>query len=469
MRFVSQVLTWAMTLVVIRLLSPADYGLLAMATVIIAFLLRVSEIGLGPAIVQKAEIEVGVLNRIFGLVLIINLVISILLSLAAPAIAAFFQEERIVLLIRVMSLQFIGWAFLVIPDALLQKKMEFRKRSLIDLGSSILGGGTTLTCAFGGLGVWSLVAGTFVALAWRVVGLNIVMGSWYSPSFSFVGLKQYVLFGGSLSLSGLLWFVYTQVDVFVAGRWLGKEALGHYSVAMHLGSLFNQRISGILNQVAFPAFSLIQNDLKQVGEKVLLGVRVLSFFAFPCLWGMSAVAPEIVLIILGQKWEPAILPLSILTLIMPLRLIGNFVPNALQGVGRADIVLNNAIWACVLMLLAFIIGVEWGLAGLSYAWLIGSPLVFVQDTVRSMPALGLRKIEMVKSFLPSALASLTMYGAVTATRTLAGLDSARMSSIFVLISVGGATYICSALLLNRPGCNEVGRMFKQIASFRALS
>ncbi len=466
MRFASQMLTWAMTLVVIRVLSPADYGLLAMATVIIAFISRLSETGLGSAIVQKIEIEPDALKKILGLTLTINLAMSILLSLAAPALAAFFHEDRLVLLIQVMSLQFLGWAFMVIPDAVLQKQMEFRKRSMMDLAGSIISGGTTLACAFGGWGVWSLVAGTFVSLAWRAVGLNIIMGSWVSPSFSFAGLKPYVLFGGSLSLSGLLWFVYTQADVFIGGRWLGKEALGYYTVAMHLGSLFNQRISGILNQVAFPAFSHIQNDLQQVGEKMLLGIRVLSFFGFPCLWGMSAVAPEIVSIILGQKWAPAILPLSILTLIMPLRLIGNFVPNALQGVGRADVGLKNAIWTCILMVSAFLVGVEWGLAGLSYAWLVGAPLAFLQETVRSMPALGLRKLDMVKSFLPSALASLIMYCAVAATRMLAGLDSTNLSSMVILVFVGGVTYACSALLLNRPGCDEVRRMLRQLTGFR---
>ncbi|MDP1652030.1 MAG: lipopolysaccharide biosynthesis protein [Rhodocyclaceae bacterium] len=461
-RFVSQVLTWAMTLVVIRLLSPADYGLLAMATVVIAFLSMVSEIGLGPAIVQKAEIEPGVLNKIFGLVLIINLVICILLSLAAPAIAAFYQEERLVPLIRVMSLQFVISAFAVIPDALLQKQMEFRKRSLIDLGGSILGGGTTLACAFGGLGVWSLVAGTFVSQAWRVVGLNIAMGSWYRPSFSFVGLKPYVLFGGHLSLSGVLWFVYTQADVVIAGRWLGKEALGYYSVGMHLASLFNQRISGIINQVAFPAFSSIQHDLSQVAQKTLLGCRILSFFAFPVLWGISAVAPEIVTIVLGEKWIPAILPLSVLAVVQPLRIVQMFVPNAVQGIGRGDVILKNAVTACVIMPAAFLVGVNWGLLGLCIAWLIGSPLVFLSNSMRSMPALKMRSIDLLKTMTPTAISAAVMFGAVTAARSMGGLDSARVASLLILVTVGASTYAAMSWFTNRDGVREVVTIFRAV-------
>ncbi|WP_336511698.1 oligosaccharide flippase family protein [Candidatus Accumulibacter phosphatis] len=119
-------------------------------------------------------------------------------------------------------------------------------------------------------------------------------------------------------------FFYSQADMFVAGKLLGKEALGFYSVAMHLASLPVQKVSGILNQVAFPAFSKIQNDSATVKLHVLKSVRILSFLSFPVLWGISSIAPEIVQLLLGPKWEPAILPLQILPMIMPLRMISNF-------------------------------------------------------------------------------------------------------------------------------------------------
>src|SRR4030095_11317112 len=108
----------------------------------------------------------------------------------------------------------------------------------------------------------------------------------------------------------VLWFIYTQIDVVIAGRWLGKELVGFYTVAMHVASLPNQRIAAIINQVAFPAFASIQHDVKAVGRHLLLGVRVLSFIAFPVLWGISSVAPEIVTVVLGAKWNPATLPLQ---------------------------------------------------------------------------------------------------------------------------------------------------------------
>lgn len=468
MRLASQVLTWAMTLVVIRLLSPADYGLLAMATVIIAFLSLLSEIGLGPAIVQKSVIEPGILNKIFGLVLAFNLALCAALSLAAPLIAAFYQEERLVRIIQVMSLQFVVSAFVVIPDALLQKEMEFRKRSLLDMGAAVVGGLTTLGLALGGFGVWSLVVGTFASQVLKAIGVNVITRALCRPVLSFAGLREYVMFGGHISLGGVLWFFYTQADVLIAGKWLGKEALGYYAVAMHLASLFNQRIAGIINQVAFPAFSLIQNDLKQVGEKVLLGIRMLSFVSFPCLWGISAVAPETVLVVLGPKWEPAILPLSILALIMPLRIVGNFLPNAVQGIGRVDIMVRNVAWACVIMPVAFIIGVNWGLLGLCVAWLVGAPAVFMNNGWSCMHVLELRLTDLLKALFPSALSGLVMYFVVAITRWAAGMDPTSALSFLALVLTGAAAYGAASLLLNRAGCTEVLSMVKALAGSNSL-
>ena len=139
-RLLSQLVTWVITLAVIRLLAPADYGLLAMATVFVAFLTMFSELGLGAAIVQKAEVDEKLLKRAFGLILIVHFSLAALLALAAPLIAAFYTEPRVIPILRVLSLQFLLAAFAVIPDAQLQRRMEFRNRSLLD------GKGTMAKC-----------------------------------------------------------------------------------------------------------------------------------------------------------------------------------------------------------------------------------------------------------------------------------------------------------------------------------
>jgi len=464
-RLVSQVITWAITLVVIRLLTPADYGLLAMATVFVSFLAMFSELGLGAAVVQKADVDEGLLRRAFGVILVIHFSLAALLMLSAPLIGAFYDEPRVIPVIRVLSLQFILAGFAVIPDAQLQRRMEFRNRSLLDLSGAIAASVTTLAMAFSGAGVWALVAGYILSQIVKTIGTNWLSPFRHWPEFSVKGMKSLLRFGGHFTAAQVFWMFLSQVDLLICAKLLGKEVLGFYSVAMHLASLPSQRISGLVNQVAFPTFSRMQNDLPKVGANVLLGVRILSFFAFPVLWGMSSIAPEIVDVILGAKWAPSTVPMQVLALIIPLRMIGNFMATAIQGIGRTDIVLRNVIWASLISPFAFFIGATWwGLLGLTLAWLVVSPLVFLQAMMRGLPVLGLRLRQLGSAMLPAAGASLVMYGAVTWARQMFSVGQGGVLSLCVLIVVGALAYGAVSFGLNRKGLNEVLDLLRSIAT-----
>src|SRR3990167_1996283 len=212
-RLVSQGVTWAITLVVIRLLTPADYGLLAMATVFVSFLAMFCELGLGAAIVQKADVDEQLLRRAFGVILIIHFSLAALLMLSAPLIGAFYDEPRGIPVIRVLSLQFVLAGFAVIPDAQLQRRMEFRNRSLLDLSGAIVASFITLAMAFSGAGVWALVAGSILSQIWKTIGINWLSPFLHSPEFSVKGLRSLLRFGGHISAAQVFWMFYSQVDM----------------------------------------------------------------------------------------------------------------------------------------------------------------------------------------------------------------------------------------------------------------
>lgn len=466
-RLLSQVITWAITLVVIRLLTPADYGLLAMATVFVSFLAMFSELGLGAAVVQKTDVDDELLRRAFGVILVIHFSLAALLMLSAPLIGAFYDEPRVVPVIRVLSLQFVFAGFAVIPDAQLQRRMEFRNRSLLDLSGAIVASVTTLAMAFSGAGVWALVAGSILSQIVKTIGTNWLSPFWHWPDFSVKRMGSLLRFGGHFTAIQVIWMFLSQVDTLICAKLLGKDIVGLYSVAMDVASLPSQRISGLVNQVAFPTFSRMQDDLPKVGANVLTGVRILSFFAFPVLWGMSSITPEIVSVILGAKWTPSTVPMQVLALIMPLRIVGNFAGVAMQGVGRSDIVLRNVIWAMLISPIAFFIGANWwGLLGLVLAWLVVSPLVFFQAMMRGLPALGLRLGQLAKAMMPAAAAAFIMYGAVDGTRHFLLVDQKDMVRLYVLIVVGAVAYCAVSLWLNRKGSYEVLELLRTIASVK---
>lgn len=453
-RMLSQLVTWAITLVVIRLLTPADYGLLAMATMFLGFLMMVADVGIGPALVQKPGLSERELRQAFGIVLVFHLALAAALAVAAPLIASFFDDARLVPIVRVLSLRLVIGAFAVVPDAALQRELEFRKRSLLDLAATVAGSLVTLSLALAGGGVWALVFGSMTSQALKTVGINLLARCLKWPEFSLAEVRSLLFFGGQATLARVIWFFLVQADAFIAGKWLGKEALGFYSVAMHLASLPNQRISALINEVAFPAFSRLQHDVPRVAANTLLGVRVLSMVSFPILWGISSVAPEIVRVFLGLKWTESILPLQILGLVMPLRMITNFVSNPIQGLGRFGVGLANVVVAFLVMVTAFAVGVQWGLVGLCLAWLIGTPIVFLANMSRSTVVLGVPLNLLLASMARPAVTASVMYGVVVGCRTtvLAHVtDTARLAP---LILAGALTYGLMTLLLNRQGLTE---------------
>ena len=302
--------------------------------------------------------------------------------------------------------------------------------------------------------------GSLVAALLRAVGLNLRSPFLKWPVFSFRGAGQLLLFGGNITVARILWFAYSQSDVIIAGKLLGKELLGFYSVAMNLASLPASRISAIVNQVSFPAFARIQGDRQRYASSFLLAVRLLGFCVFPVLWGMSSIALELVPVLLGSNWLPAAVPLQLLALIMPVHMFAPFMNTAAQGIGRADIALKQVLLASLVMPAAFLIGSHWGLLGLAVAWVAAFPLVFAGAMALFLPVVGLRIRDFLGAMARPVLASLGMYASVTVARavlTPATIEAARMT---VLVVVGAAAYGVLTLLVNRDGYREMRGMLQ---------
>lgn len=454
-KLAAQIITWAITLVVIRLLTPEDYGLLAMASVFVAFMLMMSEAGLTPALIQKQDLAETSLRNVFAIVIVINLGLMLLLNLLAPAIANFFGEDRLIPILQVLSLRFLLSIFGTLPSVKLYRDLKFKDLSLMHLAATILGSISTLILAFAGFGVWALVLGNLLTSFINVVTLNVIAPTHLLPNFSLLGMRSLLVYGGNITLARLLWFFFTQIDVIIVGKLLGKEMLGFYSVSMQLASLPVQRISAIVNQVAFPVFSKIQSDLDQFRQFVLKAIRILSLVAFPVLWGISSIANELVLLLFGEKWETAILPLQLLALMMPFRMIANFLPSATDALGRPDIGMKNVLLASAIMPIAFLIGSQWGLLGVALAWVTIYPIVLSINIHRMLSAMNLGFYNFVYAITPALISALGMYMVVRAINLFAGTHLSQSLMLMAMILVGIIVYFSLTLLFNRNGYNEL--------------
>lgn len=459
-RLAAQAVSWAITIVVIRVLSPEDYGLLAMATVFVEFFAMMSQFGVGQAVVQAPDLDERKLRQMFGFAIVVNGALFAALFLGAPLVAVFFGEERLTAIVRVLAVPFLLSAFGMIPGAQLARKLAYKTGALIGLFGSIVGSVTTLVLALTGAGVWSLVWGSLAGAAWGVVICNIVSPFFKWPVFSFRGTRELLLFGGNVTITRILWFWYSQADTIIAGKLLGKELLGVYSVSMHLATLPASKLSALVNQVAFPAFARIQHDRERYASHFLLAVRLLSFAVFPALWGMSSIAPELVQVLLGDKWLEAILPLQLLALIMPVHMFAPFMNTAANGIGRADVSAKQVLIAALVMPVAFLIGSQWGLVGLALSWVIAFPVVFAAAIWLFVPVVGLRARDLLGAMAPTVLVCAGMYLAVTVARAILGSAMTDVALLTVLVLTGVAAYAALTAAFNRDGFREVTRTLR---------
>lgn len=462
-RFAGQLIAWAITLVVIRILNPSDYGLMAIAEVLIGFAALFQEMGLYTAMVQKQGLTSRQVEQAFGMLIIINSLIYALIFVSAPMLAVFFDDPRLTNIVRVLGVQFPLASVGVVQDAMLARSMNFKRKSFVNLAVGLANGLTTLGFALSGAGVWALVYGSLAGSVTRPIGLALAARHWCRPRFSRAGMAEMLRFGGFVTASRLIWYVYSQADVFIIGKLLGKQVLGYYSIAMQLASLPMQKVGELLNQVGLAAYSSVQRDLDVLRSHFCKAVRILSFLAFPVFWGISCISPDLVAVVLGHRWERAVAPLQLLSLMMPLRMVAHGGGAALEAIGKPHIGTINSFIALLIMPPAFFIGAYYGgLIGASLAWVIGFPIVVLARLRFSLPPIGMTSHQYFSAMAGPAGGGAVMYIAVIITReTVADPFLRPAPGLILLVCTGALVYAAYMWFLRRADCLEVIDLVKK--------
>jgi O-antigen/teichoic acid export membrane protein len=460
-RLVGQAVSWMMTIVVIRLLSPADYGVLAMAVILPSALYLLNDLGLDVVLVQRVSPAEGFRRQVFGVVIGVNLLCALALVAGAPLVAAFFSEPILVPILRVLSLQFLLLVFETLPRARLEQRLDFRSQSLINLGASWLGGLATLALAWSGWGVWALVWGRLTSTAANTVALNVVAPSLCRPSFSLAAVRRALSFGGIVTLERGTWQLFTDADKVIGGRLWSDATLGLYSVAQDLATMPMHRTGGLVTAIGLPAFSQVQDRLDEVRFYLLKAARITSVLSFPIFIGLAVTAPEAVAVLLGSKWPAAAPLLQILALIMPLRMVATLLPPVLWGIGRPGVSAGNVLIAAIVIPWACLIGAQWGPPGMALAWLGAYPVVFAITLRRAGGVLGLRMPDFGRAMQAPALASLAMAAVVLGTRYLLPDQAGAAARLLVLVPTGAVTYLVAILGLQRTALQEAMQLVRR--------
>lgn len=446
-KVVVQIASWAGTLVVVRLLTPEDYGLMAKVAVVCGIAGAIAELGLGAAIVRAVEMSEDDLRKISGVSLLVGALMTAVLIAAAPLLSWIFREPRLAWPIAGASLQILVGAIATIPTALWTRDLSFRRMSKIEMASGVSSIVVTLLLALLNTGVWALVLGTLFGAVVRT-GALLALGRRVKPLFSLRGIGEHVKFGLTLVGNRVSYFVVVQADVLIGSAFLSTTEIGHYSVALQLATLPMSKVMGTLNQIALPLVAGQQRDPARLRQGVMTSMGLISLIAFPLLWGISALASELVRTLFGPNWIEAIPALAILPLAVPIRMLCSIMFTTSLALGNRQLDLRNTIINFVVVPGGFFVGAHWGLVGLCASWLVSLPLAYAFSMPGAMRSVGIRWRDMAAECGPPAAAAGVMYAAIAALRVpLTG--QLAITALGTLSIAGAIVYVAVMAVISR--------------------
>jgi len=321
----NSVLQIVYTAIMARLLTPSDFGLMAMAMVIIKFGNYFSKMGMAHALVQKKDLTNDDIRSVFTSSIFMGLLISFIIYITAPSFQYVFDTKDVVPLIKLLAITFVLKGLSITSLGLLGKNMEFKTIALIEISIYVVGNmGIAIFLAYQGMGVYSLIYG---GIAQQILMFIISYSSSkhdLRPLFNWKVYKPLFSYGSRKTLISFLEYIGSSIDTFLIARFFGSVKLGLYKKARMVAILPTYNLTLSISKVIFPAFSTIQNDQPKLGKAYLSSLTLVSAFLFPISLGISAASEEIILVILGEQWTDAIPMLTVLALVAPFTLTSHF-------------------------------------------------------------------------------------------------------------------------------------------------
>jgi PST family polysaccharide transporter len=461
-KWLTQLLSWGVTIAVAKLLSPSDYGLVGMAAIVLGLVSMVSEFGIGTAIVTLRDLDDEDVAQVNGFALVLGVACFAFGCLVALPLARFFDAPALPLVIVVQSTGFVLSAFQSVPSALLQRDLRFRVLAGVDVARSAVAASTALALAAMGAGYWALVLGELVASAAQTV-MYLALRRHRIAVPRRARLARVLVFSGRMLVGRLSWYVYSNADFAIAGRRLGQAALGAYSFAWTLTTMPTEKLTALVSRVSPAFFAAVQHDRAALRRYLLLLTEGLAVLTLPACVGIALVADQFLPLVFGAKWNGAIVPLQLLTLSMAMRAIITVVPNALLALGEARFLMYHGIGCAVTFPIAFLLGVRWGgIAGLAAAWLVVYPLSTVPLLWRAFTRL-VRPGEYLRAIAPALQGVVVMTLAVLGVSTLMPARTPTLAAAGVVLQiVAGAAAYAGVLWL---GHRE--RMLRLLGALRA--
>lgn len=443
-KFISQIFSWVVTILVARILVPEDYGLMEMATIITGYAMLFSELGLGAAIIQKSGTSQEELSSVFWFVFVFSTFLSLGCFAVAYPTSWIFDEPKVIPITQTVSVLFLLAGLQIVPLNLLKKELQFRKIGLIEMtGVFVSCSGMYIIAYFGG-GVWTLIGGHIIRSATKL--LLIYENTRWLPLFhlDFSEIKQYLRFGVTVALGESLFYAYSKSDKFFAGRAWNPTLLGYYSFALQLAQIPTEKIVVLINQVSFPAFSKLQFDQDRFNKFYLNIIRITATLVLPIFMGGYLLGENIIKTLLNENWYPMISLFRYLCLaqiMTALNAVNNFVHTA-QGRPQWSLYFNAVM--AIFMPISFYFAVNYGLNAILIPWVTTYLFICLVWIILTLKKIGVNMNSYLKILFMPFTATMIMSVSIILFGYLQTLFFSHIITVVSLmaeITLGGLVYV----------------------------
>lgn len=458
-RFGSQALQFIIVVILARVLTPKDFGIIGMLAIFIALARVFVDSGLGTALIRKQNVTNADYSTVFIFNVIAGLIIYILLFFIAPLIAEFYSEPKLTLLTRVISLNFLIGSIGSVHITILSKNLNFRTQSKISILSILLSGLIAVVLAYLKFGVWALV---FQSLSYSIFSTSFYwLAKVWQPSlyFSIISFKNLFGFSSKLLLSSLIDTIFQNVYFVIIGKWFNVYDLGYYTQAQKIQETPSLMINNIIQRVSFPVFSSIQDDNERFKEGLKKSIKIMVFILFPIMLGLLVVSESFIQVILSEKWIPSVVYLKLLCIVGILYPLQSLNLNILNVKGRSDVFLKLEIYRKTIIMISIAIGINWGIIGMVKASVIASLINYIIVVIICGKFINYKLIEQFLDILPYLLTALLMSFLIHYI-SLIGLT--HLNLLLLQTIAGILIYLSISLLFKLEALMELKKLITQL-------
>jgi len=453
---VRQLLSIVSVSVLARRIPPAVYGLMGMAVLVTNLLETIRDVGTGAALIRERELPDHLASTAFWLNCGTGVTVTLLvIALSWPA-ARFFHEPRVATILQFLSISFFFGALGVVPTAILNRAMEFRKVAVAQTTGGVCGATCAIAIALAGGTVSALVTAALVtsfvttAVVWFLSPVRI------RAVFRTADARRILSFGLHLTGSHVMNYFSRNADNILVGRFLGSSPLGYYQMGYMFMALPLQNFTNMVAQVTYPALSRIAEDHERFRAAYLRTSSLIAIVTFPVMVGLGITAQPFVRVFLGPKWAPVAALLTVFGPLGALQSLGNI--NLIYNTqGRTDLLFRWHIFASISYVASFIVGVRWGIMGVAISYSIVWVLIMVPMFAIPFRLVGITMNAFFRSLWPAIWPTLVMAAIAAAWLRALGWLGIR-SSLLELLStaaIGAAVYIGMILRQKPPVLSDL--------------